>query len=134
LYFTPIVETVHADEQAVIEPVAEVVILEVVYTREDIIRKIEETFPESPNTAVLVAKCESGLIPDIQSNHTLSYGREESFGLFQIHARAWDKHAQRLGYVDYKTEVDDNLKMARYIYEQAGKRWTPWSCYTKGMI
>lgn len=131
---TPIVETVHAEVlEEVVEP-PKVVVVEVVYTRDDIVQKIKEAFPETPETALAVAKCESGLVPDIQSHHTLSYGRELSWGLFQIHEPAWHKTAMRLGYEDYRTDVEDNIAMARYIYEQSGKSWRAWSCYTKKMI
>jgi hypothetical protein len=133
IYFSPVIETVHAEVE--VEPViAEVVLIEVVYTKEDIIRKIKETFPEDPETAVLIAKCESGLRIEVQSGHTLSYGREQSFGLFQVHSPHWEKTAKRLGYEDYRTDIDDNLALARHIYESAGNSWQPWSCYTKKMI
>jgi hypothetical protein len=120
----------------VVQPVEIEVQLEVVYNwdKEKIIEEIKKAFPEDPQTAVKIAKCESGLIVDIQSNHVLSYGREESFGLFQIHAKAWDEKAKQLGYEDYKTSPRDNIDMARYIYEQSGKKWSAWSCFTKGMI
>lgn len=123
------VERVYAEEAEVVAPVE--VLVEVVYTEEDIIRKIKEAFPEEPNTAVAIAKCESGLVPDIQSQHTLSYGQERSYGLFQIHSPVWHYRAIELGYEDYRTSVDDNIAMARYIYDSVGKKWTPWSCYTK---
>ena len=93
---------------------------------------IQETFPEDPDTAVAIAKCESGLDAKIQSYHQLSYGREESFGVFQIHSPHWNDKALELGYTNYKTDVEDNLLMARYIYEQMG--WSAWSCFTKNMI
>lgn len=112
----------------------EIVLLEIDWTKEAIEKKIRETFPEDPETAIKIAKCESGLVADIQSHHTLSYGREESFGIFQIHARAWDKKAKELGFWEYKSDVMDNLNMARFIYDSAGKRWSPWSCFTKKMI
>ena len=125
-----VVEVAHAEE------LPQEVRIEVVYnwTPERIEEEIRTVFHEDPDTAVKIAKCESGLVADIQSNHTLSYGRERSFGLMQIHAPAWHTKAVALGYDDYQTDVLDNLHMARYIYEQAGKRWTPWSCYTKKMI
>lgn len=131
-YFTPIAEV--AEAEVIVESVPDVVLIEVIYTKDDIVRKIEEAFPEDPETAVKIARCESGLNPEIQSGHTLSYGRERSFGLFQIHEPAWHHVALRLGYTEYQTSVEENIKMARYIYELAGKRWTPWSCFTKGMI
>lgn len=130
-YFTPIVETAHAEIE-VVEPVE--VILEVVTTEEGIIRKIKEAFPEDPVTAVKVARCESHLIPDIQSHHILNGERERSYGIFQIFAPVWHDDAMRLRYTNYRTDVDENIAMARYIYEQAGKTWQPWSCFTKRMI
>jgi len=125
-----------AEAQVIPEPQPKEIQIRIVttWTKERIEEEIRATFPEAPNTAVAIAKCESGLVQNVQSAHQLSYGREESFGLMQIHARDWDDDAQRLGYVNYKTDVRENLKMARYIYDQAGKRFTPWSCYTKHMI
>ena len=103
------------------------------WTRERIIEEIRATFPEAPNTAVAIADCESSF-KMVQSHHIQPYGREESFGIFQIHARAHHGNAVRLGYGDYQTDPGDNIKMARHIYDSAGKRFTPWTCYTKGMI
>lgn len=132
-----IVKEVKAEEVVVDlpEPLKEVQV-EVVYNwdKEKIISEIEKAFPEDPKTAVAVSKCESGLIVDIQSNNQLSYGREKSWGLFQIHEPAWDKKAKQLGFEDYKTSPRDNIDMARYIYVQSGKKWGAWSCYTKSMI
>lgn len=62
----------------------------------------------------------------------LDYGREQSFGLFQIHAKVWDDRAHELGYPNYKDTVEDNLAMARHIYDNQG--WQPWTCYTNNMI
>ena len=42
----------------------------------------------SPKYLIALADCESSLIPDIQSKYIQSYGREKSFGLFQIHVKA----------------------------------------------
>lgn len=110
------------------------VLIEVVTTEEGIIAKIREAFPEDPDTAVKVARCESHLIVDIQSHHVLNGIRERSFGIFQIHEPSWHKVALRLGYENYQTDVDDNIAMARYIYDNAGQSWKDWSCYTKKMI
>lgn len=118
----------------VIQSEPQEVLVEVIYTKEDIIQKIKETFPESPETAVAVAKCESHLIVDIQSHHILNGSRERSFGIFQIFAPVWHERAMTLGYTNYQTEVEDNILMARYIFEQAGNSWQPWSCFSKKMI
>lgn len=76
--------------------------------------------------AVRIAKCESGLKVDIQ-------GPTSDYGVMQIHEPSWDWKAKQLGYDNYKTDVQDNLAMARYIYDNAGQTWTDWVCYTKNM-
>lgn len=131
-------EVIHRVEAATttedIEPEPREVRIKINYSKEGIERLIRETFAEDPETAVKIAKCESGLNADIQSRHQLSYGQERSFGVFQIHEPDWGKIAQRLGYTDYKTDPADNIAMARYIYDNAGGTWRDWSCYTKRMI
>lgn len=102
------------------------------WTEERIIEYIREVFVEDPDTAVKVAKCESGLNPTIQSHHVLSYGREQSFGLFQIHAPDWHQMSWELGFTEYKTDVEDNVRFAYWIYKKYG--WKMWSCVTKNMI
>lgn len=57
--------------------------------------------------------------------------RELSFCIFQIHAPAHDATAKRLGLENYKTDTEDCVKMARVIYDQAGKSFKPWTVYTK---
>jgi len=54
------------------------------------------------------------------------YGRELSWGVFQIHDPAWKHVAEKMG-LDYRNSVQDNIAMARYIYEQHG--FAPWTCY-----
>ncbi len=126
----PIIYTAEAASEPLQDKPKEVRI-KVVYSKEGIERLIRETFHEAPNTAVAIAKCESGLNKDIQSHFILSYGREQSFGIFQIHAKDWDAKAKKLGYGDYKTDVEDNIKMARYLYESRGN-FKDWSCYNNG--
>lgn len=105
---------------------------EIDWTKERIIKEIRETFPEDPDTAVAIAKCESGLIPDQQSKHILSYGQEESYGIMQIHARDHHDTAIALGFEDYKTDPADNLAVARHLKDRRGN-WNDWMCYTKGL-
>ena len=87
-------------------------------------RLIIETFPEASQMALAVANCESSY-KMIQSHHIQPYGRELSWGVFQIHDPAWKARAEQLG-LDYRNSVRDNIKMARYIYDKHG--WSPWSC------
>lgn len=99
------------------------------WTKESILAAIRKMFPEEPERAVAIALCENhALIPDQQSNHVLSYGREQSFGIFQIHAPDWHETALELGYDKYQSDVQDNLSMARYIYDAAGGNFSDWTC------
>ena len=106
------------------------------WTKERIEEEIRRVFPEMPDIAVAVARCESGLVADVQARATLSYGREQSFGIFQIHARDHHKTAVRLELGDYKTDPADNIAMARHIYDNriahGGYPFQDWSCYKNG--
>lgn len=130
------IEVAHAEE--IVEP--REVRIEIIYSEEGIERLIRETFPEDSETAVKIARCENGWSKtrgydvDIQSKYYWRGERERSFGIFQIHYDSWHNTAVRLGYDNYQTDVLDNLHMARYIYDNAGKTWRDWSCYTKKMI
>jgi len=103
-------------------------------------RLIRETFPEDPETAIAVAMAESGMRM-VQSRHTYpkdmdgqkSGSRERSFCIFQIHEPAHAATATRLGYENYKTDIEDCVKMARVVYEQAGHSFKPWTVYQKKM-
>ena len=108
------------------------VLIEVKYTKDGIERLIRETFIETPNTAVAIAKEEGHLKTEIQSNYYRNGIREPSFCTFQIHEPSWMKLAKSLGYGDYKTNVESCIKMARVIYDRNGKRWTDWSAYNNG--
>lgn len=100
----------------------------IVWTPELIERTIRDTFVEQPNVAVAIAKCESGLVSDIQSKNTLSYGQERSFGIFQIHEPDWKDTAIALDLVNWRTDPQENIKLARHIYDVSGKSFKPWSC------
>jgi len=103
-------------------------------------RLIRETFHEEPNTAVAVGMAESKLsmqqsrerYPKDRPEYGVKAGDQElSFCIFQIHAPAHDATAKRLGLENYRTDIEDCVKMARVVYDQAGKSFTPWTVYTK---
>ena len=96
------------------------------WNEERIKKEIRDTFPEQPELAIAVFRCESGLVPTAK-------GPTSDYGIAQVHAPSWDKEAKRLGHTNYRTDVRDNLKMARHIYDNAGKKFTPWVCFTKKM-
>ncbi len=124
----PYIERVEAYQAPEVEEPKEVRI-EVIYNwdTDRIKQEIKATFPEDPYMAVKIARCESNF-KMVQSNHIQPYGREESFGIFQIHARAWHDVAVTLGYENYQTDIKDNLAMARHIYEVSGNSFKPWTC------
>lgn len=70
-----------------------------------------------------VANCESGLRQDAVS-HT------NDFGVMQINKATWHEIANELE-LDYQNNEDDNLKMARYIYEVQGRN--AWVCYNRDL-
>jgi hypothetical protein len=118
----------------IIEPEPKEVRIQVVYNwdKAKIEEEIRKACPETPNTAVAIAKCESrGLTIEIQAEAILWYGREESFGLFQIHAPDHEENTVALGFGDYRTNPEHNIGYARWLYDRYG--WQPWACYTKGI-
>jgi Transglycosylase SLT domain len=125
-----------AEAKETVAPIPVMIEVKIDWTRERIEEEIRTVFHENPNTAVAVAKCESGLDADVQSGHTLSYGREQSFGIFQIHARDHQSTAVRLGLESYRTDPGDNIAMARHIYDNrlahGGYAFQDWSCYKNG--
>ena len=96
------------------------------WTKDRVAEEIRTVFPEQPELAIAVFKCESGLIPTAK-------GPTSDFGIAQIHSPSWDREAKRLGYGEYKTDVKHNLKMARHIYDNAGGTFRDWVCYTRKM-
>lgn len=103
-----------------------VVQLEVIvnWTPERIEKEIRDTFPEAPERALAIFQCESSLKPTAKS-HTNDHG------IAQINATTWHETALDLGLTEYKTDVKQNLEMARFIYEEAGNSFSPWVCDRK---
>ena len=84
-------------------------------------------FPENSSLFIRIAYGESGL----KQWHT--DGRvvrgiidNDDTGIFQINNRYWKKEADRLG-LDYENSIEDNIKMARHIYDTQGV--TAWVYY-----
>ena len=87
-----------------------------------LIDKIRAAFPEDPDTAVAVAMCESSLDPSRIGDKHLS---KPSYGLFQV-SRIYHNYSE-----EYLLNEDNNLEVARKIYDRAGG-WRPWTCYKTG--
>lgn len=93
----------------------------------EVVRMIEEKFPEEPKLAVAIAKAESGLRTDAVGDGHIEFVNEgkvmgHSCGLFQVRVLP--------GRPDCETLKDParNLEFARKLYEKSG--WKPWSAYT----
>lgn len=127
----PVIYVAEAEE-VIVEQKPQTAMIEIAYSEAGIERLIREAFPETPNTAVAIVKAEGGLVTKLQSQIIKNGVQEPSFCAFQIHEPLWDKTAKRLGYGDYKTNVEHCIKMARYIYDAAGQEWTDWSAYNNG--
>lgn len=82
---------------------------------------IRQTFPETPDTAVRVARCESGLDPAAVSPGGANWG------LMQVNV-VHKGLAATMGYSwNQMLQAAPNLAVARAIYDRAGG-WGPWSC------
>jgi hypothetical protein len=79
---------------------------------------LQDYFHDIP-VMVEVARCESAF-QNVQSRLRQPYGREKSFGYFQIHEPDWHDAAMRLGLVNYKTDAKHNVLMARHVYNVQG--------------
>lgn len=85
--------------------------------REEIEDLIRDTFPEDPDRALAIAKCESNLNPNALS-------KTHDGGVFQIHVPVHQERLTELGLDIWDPE--DNVKFARILYEERG--WKPWVC------
>ena len=80
--------------------------------KERVRQEIRKVFPESPNTFIRIAECESGLL---EKSHN---AKTNDNGIFQINEMYHGKEMKKLG-LD-ANNVQDNLKFARILYEQSG--------------
>jgi hypothetical protein len=82
---------------------------------------VRQTFPETPDKAVRVARCESRLQPGAISPDGANWG------VMQVNV-VHRGLAARMGYSwDQMLQAGPNLAVARAVYDRAGG-WGPWSC------
>lgn len=97
----------------------DVVLIEVVWSEEQIIEKIRETFSEDPDVMVRIAKCEG--VKDGKLDPTV-ISPTNDYGIFQLNQKA---HGQRLKELNIDPlTVEGNLKYARMLYDTSGTN--PW--------
>ena len=103
---------------------------------ENLIRK---EFPDCPETAVKIAKCESSLDYTREGDKHLTFQYKgqrygSSFGLFQIRSGGndrggiWVRSDNVEEFSKKMLNPQQNIKMARKIYEASGKNFGKWSC------
>lgn len=91
---------------------------------DDIEKLIAETFPDAPQVALAIAKCESGLVPTrIGDTHM----DKHSYGLFQIN-QTWHPYSE-----ETLLNPQENIRIAKEIYDSfeeiTGDGFNAWSCY-----
>ncbi len=115
-------QEVHAQEPEVV-----LVEVKIDWTKERIKQEIKETFPEDPETALKIARCESNFNPDAVNRNNPN-GTIDS-GIFQINS----VHNSRLEKLDIDVfDPEDNIRFARMLYDNRG--WLDWVCYTHKLI
>lgn len=82
--------------------------------------KIRAMFPEDPDMAVKIAKCESGM----RANAFNGKNRNGSWDAGVMQINSVHKYSK-----EYLFDVDNNLKVARKLYDRQG--WSPWVCSRK---
>ena len=117
------VENVYAAD----EPEEVQIRVQIDWTEERIIEEIKKTFPEEPELALRIARCESNLKPNAL-NTTNTDGSLDR-GVMQLNS-VHDTKLDTLGLDPF--DPTDNLTFARMLYEESG--WIPWVCYTKNLI
>ena len=105
-------------------PEAPVAVVEELSSEERIVKAIHETFPEDAETALKIAKAESGMNALATNSKDSHKGCTGSFGLFQIACIHGNK--------DKLYDVDYNIKVAKELYEQNG--WQPWGVCHDGKV
>lgn len=117
-------KTAHAEEVKE-EPKEAQIRVQINWTRERMEKEVDAKAKEYGVSAQLmrdIIKCESNWDADIQSNHILSYGREKSFGLVQIHLPSHPN-------VSYEEAIDPAFAidfLASHIADGSARMWT---CY-----
>ena len=84
--------------------------------------KIRAMFPEDPDRAVAISKCESGM----RANAFNGKNRNGSWDAGVMQINSVHKYSK-----EYLFDVDNNLKVARKLYEARGNTWGAWVCAKK---
>ena len=100
--------------------VSKVYAVEPITQPQTIEEKIRAMFPEDPDRAVAIAKCESGMRADAFNGKN----RNGSWDAGVMQINSVHKYSK-----EYLFNVDNNLKVARKLYDRQG--FNPWVCNRK---
>lgn len=130
----PLTETEVTEVKSVEEPKEVQIEVLIDWTPERIEEEVRKTFPEAPERALTVFMCESGKDTDRDGKKELqpeAVSPTHDYGIAQINRATWHTTALEIGLTEYQTDVQQNLQMARYVYEDAGNSFSPWVCDRK---
>jgi hypothetical protein len=88
---------------------------------------VHETFGDDAEVMWNIFRCES-THRQFEADGTPRRSPTNDYGFAQINRKTWDSTAKQLG-LDYMHSFEDNIKMAKHIYDVQGK--TAWVCYHK---
>lgn len=119
--------------QTVEEPQEVQIEVAVNWTQERIeqeIRKVADKYEVSYEKLWYTIRCESGFDIDVQSHHTLSYGREKSFGIAQFHIPSRNKTATG-EVITKEMALDPAIALDAMAYHFSIGNAKAWTCYRK---
>lgn len=127
----PIIYEAEASELETSSPVLVEVKIEWNRARiEEEIRKVSEKYGVSYTKMYNTIQCESGFDTDIQSHHTLSYGREQSWGLAQFHIPSRNRTASG-EVITKEMALDPAIALDAMAYHFSVGNAKAWTCYRK---
>lgn len=106
-----------------------------VLTPSDYIVKYANQFNTDPNVLLKVAKCESEIKQTTKGDYL--NGTYLAIGLFQYHQGTWIRHSKLLGEELDRDSVEDQAKLAAYIfanYPEARNEWTTYRAIMNGGV
>ena len=83
----------------------------------DVARQLRDAWPEDPERAVAVGRCESSLKPGAKNG--------QHWGILQIATKVHARRIAAMGYTPAQMlEVGPNLAVGRALYDES--KWGPW--------
>ena len=128
-----IIEVANAQEIATTTPTPEVVLIEVRinWTRDRVLQEVKTAatkYGVSYEKMYKTIECESNFDINIQSHHTLSYGREESWGVSQFHIPSRNRTADGK-VITKEMALNPVIALDAMAYHFSTGNARLWTCY-----